>query len=446
MPAQAGTHDKVETIVMTAVGPGLRRDDERASIDRLRDAAWLHTPGIRRVFAALATTGATSRAVGGAVRNTLLGHAIDDVDIATTAAPEMVMVAALRAGIAAHPTGLQHGTVTLVADDLTFEVTTLRRDVETDGRHATVAFTDNWAEDAGRRDFTINALYCDSDGTLFDPLGGAADLSPTRVRFIGDARARIREDYLRILRFFRFSARYVADGADAEGLAACSVERDGLAQISAERIRVELLKLLVTDRAAAMCRVMQQHGFLSGMLGLAPAPGRLERMIAIEAALQRTPDAILRLAALVIAAGTDAGALARRLRLSGDERRRLVWIAADLGTLTAPPNTRSMRPRIYARGTDAARDTILAAWAASAASTTDTLWRAALDLTASWPPPVLPITGQDVMALGVASGPVVGQRLSTIEAWWIAQDFAPDRAACLDELARLAAPPPGPQG
>ncbi len=411
------------------------------TISPLPSAPWLGTPGIRRVFAALATTGATSRAVGGAVRNTLLGHAIDDVDIATTATPEMVMAAAQRAGIAAHPTGLQHGTVTLVADGLTFEVTTLRRDVETDGRHATVAFTGNWAEDAGRRDFTINALYCDADGTLFDPLGGAADLSPTRVRFIGDARARIREDYLRILRFFRFSARYVTNGADAEGLAACGAERDGLARISAERIRVELLKLLATDRAASMCRIMQAHGFLSGLLGLAPAPGRLERMIAIEAAQQRVPDPILRLAALVIAPATDAGALARRLRLSGDERRRLVWIAADLGALAAPPDTGRMRRHIYTRGTDAARDTILAAWAASPASTGDAHWQSALDLAASWPPPALPITGQDVLALGVASGPAVGQQLAFLEAWWIAHDFAPDRATCLAELTRLVASP-----
>jgi poly(A) polymerase len=320
-----------------------------AALTRLRSAPWLATSGIRRVFTALATQGATSRVVGGAVRNTLLGHAIDDVDIATTATPEVVMAAALAVGIAAHPTGLQHGTVTLVADGLTFEVTTLRRDVETDGRHATVAFTDNWAEDAGRRDFTINALYCDPDGTLFDPLDGAADLLPTRVRFIGDARARIREDYLRILRFFRFSARYAADGADAEGLAACGAERGGFARISAERIRVELLKLLVCDRAADMCRIMQAHGFLSGQLGLAPAPGRLERMIAIEAALQRKPDPILRLAALAVAAGTDVGALARRLKLSGEERRRLVWIAADLGGLKRTPDARAMRRRIYAR-------------------------------------------------------------------------------------------------
>jgi poly(A) polymerase len=404
----------------------------------LHSAPWLRTPGICRVFAALATTGATSRAVGGAVRNTLLGHAIDDVDIATTATPQAVMAAANASGIAAHPTGLQHGTVTLVADGLTFEVTTLRRDVETDGRHATVAFTDNWAEDAGRRDFTINALYCDPDGTLFDPLGVAADLSPTRVRFIGDPRARIREDYLRILRFFRFSARY-ADGVDPESLAACGAERAGLVRISAERIRVEMLKLLVTARAAEMCRVMQAHGFLSGLLGLAPAPGRLARMIAIEAVLQRKPDPVLRLAALAVAAGTDAGALTRRLKLSGEERRRLVWIAADLGGLAQPPDARAMHRRIYARSNEAALDTLLAAWAASSQALTDANWRSALDVTASWSAPTLPITGQDVMALGVPGGPAVGKALTAVEAWWIESDFAADRSACLAQLVAVVA-------
>ncbi len=406
---------------------------------RLRAAPWLRTSGIRRVFAALASTGATSRAVGGAVRNTLLGEPIDDVDIATTATPDVVMAAAQAAGIACHPTGLQHGTVTLVADGFTFEVTTLRRDVETDGRHAIVAFTGNWAEDASRRDFTINALYCDPDGTLFDPLGGAADLSPPRVRFIGDARARIREDYLRILRFFRFSARYAADGADVDGLAACGAERAGLARVSAERMRGELLKLLVTDRAAGICRVMQSHGFLSGLLGLAPAPGRLERMIAIEATQRAKPDPILRLAALAVAAETDVGALARRLRLSSEERRRLVWIAADLGGLKVPPDARVLRRRIYARGTDAVRDTLHAAWAASPQATHDARWQSALDVTASWPPPTLPITGQDVMALGVAGGPAVGKALAAVEAWWIESDFTAEREACLMQLAWVVA-------
>ena len=205
-----------------------------AMLSRLRSAAWLASPALARVFAALAGTGAQSRVVGGAVRNTLLCEPVDDIDIATAARPDAVIAAAARPRIAAHPTGLQHGTVTLVADGTAFEVTTLRRDVATDGRHATVAFTDDWAADARRRDFTINALYASADGTLFDPLGGAADLDPVRIRFIGDARERIREDYLRILRFFRFAARFGDGPLDATGLAACDAERPGLARVSTD--------------------------------------------------------------------------------------------------------------------------------------------------------------------------------------------------------------------
>jgi poly(A) polymerase len=409
-----------------------------ADLQRLKAAPWLRSTGIMRVFATLASTGAISRAVGGAVRNTLLGHAIDDVDIATTAAPETVLAAAKSAGIAAIPTGLQHGTVTLVADTATFEVTTLRRDVRTDGRHADVAFTSDWVEDASRRDFTINALYCDADGTLFDPLGGVGDLAPTRVRFIGEPRDRIREDYLRILRFFRFSARYGAGGADAAGLAACSAERDGLRRISAERIRVEMLKLLATDRAADVCRTMQSHGFLIGILGLAAFPGRLQTLVEIEQSLRRVPDPVLRLAALAMTAGGDAGALARRLKLSGDERGRLAAVASSLGTLHAPPEPQALRRRIYAAGQPRAADMVLAAWAASGDGRDRERWHTAL-ATQTWVPPVLPINGQDIMALGVAAGPGLGQLRATVEDWWLARDFAPDRAACLAELAHIVA-------
>ncbi len=409
-----------------------------AALDRLRAAPWLRTPGILRVFAALASTGATTRAVGGAVRNTLLAEAISDIDIATTATPERVLEAARNVGLSAIPTGLRHGTVTLVADGATFEVTTLRRDVDTDGRHATVAFTDDWLLDASRRDFTINALYCDPDGTLFDPLGGAADLMPPRVRFIGDAGARIREDYLRILRFFRFTARYGHDGADREGLMACGAERAGLARISAERVRVELLKLLATARAAETCRNMQAHGFLSGLLGLAPAPGRLQHVMALETHLGGDPDPLLRLAALCVTAGMDVGPLARRLKLSGEERRRLGAVATALGPLHTALDAARSRRHVYAVGSHLARYGLLAAWAASGAPATDAAWRAALRVAETWPPPTLPVTGVDVMALGVAAGPNIGRLLAQIEDWWVAADFAPGRAACLGELARLS--------
>ena len=409
---------------------------------RLRDAPWLKTPAITRVFTALATTGKISRAVGGAVRNTLLEHPIDDVDIATAATPEQVLVAAKGAGLSAIPTGLQHGTVTLVADSIHYEVTTLRRDVTTDGRHAVVAFTDDWVLDASRRDFTINALYCDADGTLFDPLGGLSDLAPARVRFIGDARARIREDYLRILRFFRFSARYTEDAVDAEGLAACGLERAGLAHVSAERIRVELLKLLGHRRAPDICRVMQAHGFLVSMLGCVPSPGRLDRLQAIELALCREPDPLLRLAALALHPSGDAGPMARRLRLSGDERGRLAAICADWATVQAETGARADRRAIYRRGTAGFRDIALVAWAGSAKTHQDPDWPARMAMADTWPPPRLPLTGQDVMALGVPGGPAVGLALVALEMWWMEHDFVPDRAACLAELNRRTVLPP----
>ena len=222
--------------------------------------AWLQSRAIRKVFAALKAGDAEARIVGGAVRNALIDRPVKEVDIATTALPEDVMRLAREAGLGAHPTGIDHGTVTVVADGIPFEVTTLRRDVETDGRHAVVAFTTTWEEDAARRDFTINALYCDDDGTLYDPVGGLDDLRKRRVRFIGDPRARIREDYLRILRFFRFSADYGNGQIDPTGLAAADGLKDGLALLSSERVRAEILKLLAAPGRAEVVRVMYDHG------------------------------------------------------------------------------------------------------------------------------------------------------------------------------------------
>ena len=317
---------------------------------RLRSAPWLRTPAIRRVFDVLATTGAVSRAVGGAVRNTLLGQAISDVDIATAATPDQVRAAAARAGLDAIPTGLAHGTVTLVSDGVPFEVTTLRRDVATDGRHATVAFTDNWVADASRRDFTINALYCDADGTLFDPLGGAADLTPPRVRFIGDPHARIREDALRILRFFRFSAEYAQrepDGAlgfetiafDVVGLAACRARTGDLAGLSAERVRAELMKILVAPGAAGAIDAMPADGLLAAVLGTAPQGDAFLRLTGLEAALKRPPDAVLRLAALAVRGRGDVTVLKRRLRLFTAEAARL---AAACGPAMPDPSHKTL--------------------------------------------------------------------------------------------------------
>src|SRR6478736_4340296 len=265
----------------------------------LAGAEWLTRPGMRAVFTALGPDGVETRVVGGAVRDTLLGLPVTQaVDLATTAEPEKVIALAERAGLKTVPTGIDHGTVTVIADGAPFEVTTLRRDVETYGRRAKIAYTTSWEEDAKRRDFTLNALYADRDGKVFDPLGGYGDLQAGRVRFIGDAEARIREDYLRILRFFRFNAYYGKGGLDVEGLRAAVRLREGLGQLSAERIGGELKRILVAPGATRAVEALFDYGLLTSLLGGVPRLARLARLVSIETALWLPPDAALRLAAL----------------------------------------------------------------------------------------------------------------------------------------------------
>ena len=269
-----------------------------SDLPRLSGAPWLQRPETQAVFAALAARNFAARAVGGAVRNALLGLPVTDVDIATTARPDEVVAAAEAAGLKTVPTGIAHGTVTIISGGSAYEVTTLRKDVETHGRHATVAFTDDWTADARRRDFTLNALYCSADGEVFDPLSGYADLMARRVRFIGDAGERIREDYLRILRFFRFTAAYGEGPPDRPGLDACVRERAGLAILSGERMREEMLRLLAAPRGPSSMAVMLDYrAAAAGAWPGAPAgvacPARR-----LQAALGLAPDAVLRLAAL----------------------------------------------------------------------------------------------------------------------------------------------------
>ncbi len=299
----------------------MARAKNDSGLPSLADAEWLTRPQTRAVFDALTAGGAEARAVGGAVRNALMGVPVKDVDIATTALPEDVMRLAERAGLHPVPTGIEHGTVTVVANKMPFEVTTLRRDIETFGRHAKVTFATDWREDAMRRDFTMNALYCDAEGTVHDPLGGYGDLQTKRVRFIGDARQRIREDYLRILRFFRFGAQYGdADAPDADGLAAATAEKAGLAQLSGERIRAELMLLLAAPSAVPALRSMRDSGIIEPLLGVEGNVELVERLAAIEQTLGRAPEPLLRLAAL--ASGTRED-LRDRLRLSTAEGDRL---------------------------------------------------------------------------------------------------------------------------
>jgi poly(A) polymerase len=402
------------------------------------DAPWLKSAPLAKVFAAFAAEGVEVRAVGGAVRNALLGCASADVDLATPALPANVTRIADAAGLSVYPTGIDHGTVTVVADGVPFEVTTLRRDVETDGRRAVVAFTRDWDEDAARRDFTINALYCDATGTVCDQVGGLADLNARRVRFIGDASMRIREDYLRILRFFRFTAAYAEGAPDAAGLSACIALKDGIAKLAGERVGAEMLKLLAAPRAGDVVKVMQAVSILSAVLGNRCDAENLERLQAIEAALELTPDALTRLAALAIDRPEDVAPIADRLRLSKAETDALNHAASVNVARDSEPFDNASRSVIYRVGSEAYKRAYLIAWARSQALATDPAKTQNFASAVKWRAPTMPFKGSDVLALGVAPGPRVGVILKAFEAWWIGEDFPADGTGLSNKLNALA--------
>jgi poly(A) polymerase len=404
----------------------------------LAGADWLVRPETQAVLGAFSAAGYDARVVGGAVRNALLGEPVTDIDIATTATPEQVTAAALAAGLGAVPTGLTHGTVTVIADRTPFEVTTLREDVETFGRHARVAFTADWVADARRRDFTINALYCDRDGNVSDPLGGLDDLAARRVRFIGDARERIREDALRILRFFRFNARYCRDAPDAEGLAACAAERARLAHLSAERVRVEILKLLEAPGAASAIAVMFAHGFIVDVLGRSPRIGIFEQLVTLDAASRRPADSLLRLSALAVAVDEDCDYLAARLRLSRAERDDLVVVDPRLIGLAALDIADQHRA-LYAIGADRWRRLAMVGAACAGTAETRAAWGKLGELAERWNVPRFPLGGRDALALGLTPGPHIGSLLADLEADWMAEDFAAGPAELRARLAARAA-------
>jgi tRNA nucleotidyltransferase/poly(A) polymerase len=359
------------------------------------------------------------------------------VDLATTALPQLVMTLAAKAGLKAVPTGIEHGTVTIVADGVPFEVTTLRRDVETFGRHATVAFTEDWHEDARRRDFTLNALYAASDGTLFDPLGGYDDVLSGRVRFIGDAEARIKEDYLRILRFFRFNAYYGKGPFDPDGLRAAVALRGGMAQLSAERVAGEVRRILVAPQAMRAVEALFDYGLLTDILGGVPRLQRFERLVAIEKALRREEDAMTRLAALAVFVGEDAARLSARLHLSNAEQAVLALGAGDHDHSLLPGEAAAKRllywlgPRDYEAAT-------LIAFADSGAAPIDKEWGKAAALGERWQAPVFPLKGTDVMAHCGVEGPALGALLKTLEAEWVGQGFAASKGELLERAAKLS--------
>ena len=408
--------------------------------DRLISAPWLASPATQAVFEALEGGGYTARAVGGIVRNTLLGLPATDIDIATNALPVETIRLATAAGLKTIATGLAHGTVTIIAHGIPFEVTTLRRDVETDGRHAQVAFTDNWAVDAARRDFTINALYCSRDGRVFDPLGGVADLHPVKVRFIGSAGERICEDYLRILRFFRFTATYCADGvADGDGLAACIAHRDGLARISGERIQAELMKLLAAPHAAGVTKVLVDSGVFSALFDQTPQFKVFSRLAAIETGLKRSADPLLRFAALAVQTVADVAAFDRRLKFSARDRNRLADVVTNQTGIDAGLSFDEAKRAAYGMGIPGYRDAVLLNWACGDRPVDDAAFAQLVSLPERWTPPLFPLSGGDVRALGIPAGPEIGVLLARIEADWIAGGFAADRPALLAALRERVA-------
>jgi poly(A) polymerase len=409
--------------------------------DSLGERHWMTTPATIAVLDALEAEGGPdcARFVGGCVRNTLVGRPVDDLDIATILTPDRVTKALKKAGIRAVPTGIEHGTVTAVSKHVPHEITTLRRDVSTDGRRATVAFTTDWNEDAQRRDFTLNALYARRDGSIFDPTGhGVADTKSGRIVFVGDPEQRLVEDHLRNLRYFRFYAWFGKGKPDPAAVAACAKLKDSIDALAVERISKELLKLLAADDPRAAVRLMAETGVLDVVLKLPVNLARFEALVDIELDQLFECDPVLRLAALLPDDQVAALALATRLRLSNLDRDRIVAALAPTPVLKSWMSPREIRRDIYRSGQALFRDRAKLAWAASARTAATMQWRGLIALAEGWTPPQLPLTGQDILAAGVPRGPLVGQVMQEVEAWWIDHDFLDDKLSVIEKLKAVA--------
>lgn len=404
----------------------------------INHTAWFKAKETQALIAALeAARPGCARFVGGCVRNTLMGREVDDIDVATQLTPDRVVEVCAKAGFAAHPTGIEHGTVTVVVNHRPFEVTTLRRDVSTDGRRATVAFTGKWEEDAERRDFRMNALYADAAGVVHDPTGGGLeDVRKGRVIFIGDAATRIREDYLRILRFFRFNAWYARGPIDPKGLDACADLIAGLDTLSVERIWKEVKKLLGAPDPRAAWEGMTAIEVRARALPELSNEARLDALVTIEADLMLPVDAMTRIAA-ALADQESARALARRLKLSNDERDRLVAAFGEELKITSYMSLREMRRAIYRIGNEAFRDRVMLAWAGAGGAKAQQ-WRALTAHAQMWTPPKLPLTGDEVLAAGVPAGPKIGLVMREVEDWWIDADFPDDKLSVIERLKAVA--------
>ena len=391
-----------------------------SKLPSLSRARWLKEASLQQVFALVAEAGGEARVAGGAVRNALLGEPIGDIDIATTLPPQKITDVFKAAGLSVHPTGIEHGTVTVVVDHKPYEITTLRRDVATDGRRAVVAFTDDWKEDALRRDFTVNALFCDADGKIHDYTNGYADIRRKRIIFVGGPAARIKEDYLRILRFFRFLAAYDKMTADRASLAACVRLKRGLLGLSAERIAREMFKLLVGPRAVPVLKLMAKHNVLKNIVS---------HTVEFRVISRLPPDPLLR--AFVLAKKPES--LREIWRLSNNQAKRIESLLQGTA-LTPKLRENEQRKLLYAMGSEAWRDVVHLAWAKSRASLTDRAWQRMLKLPSRWVVPSFPVTGRDLIELGFPSGPDLGRELKRLEDYWIASDFKSTKDELIESI------------
>ncbi|MCA1909415.1 MAG: CCA tRNA nucleotidyltransferase [Magnetospirillum sp.] len=416
-------------------------------LGQLSPQPWMQAAETQKVLAALMADGAEVRFVGGCVRDSVLKRPIKDIDIATHDTPDTVMALLDRAGIKVIPTGIAHGTVTAVVGKAHFEITTLREDVETFGRHARVSFTDDWTADAARRDFTMNAMFADSQGRVYDPFNGLADLAAGQVRFVGDPMKRIDEDVLRLLRFFRFHAHYGRPPMDQKALVACRKLAPRLVELSGERVAGELIRLLQAPDPAAALLVMKGEGILAHVLPEADELGRLKVLSWLESrGLVRpgiAPDPLRRLGAILHGDTAAIQAVGDRLKLSAAQIARLVSIAVPKVEVHDGVDQVQARRALRRVGADTFRDLALVAWADAKArsgmthSQETSRWLRLLDWADSWQPVVLPVRGADCLELGVPRGPAIGQALARVEAWWEERDYRPGRDECLDRL-RLA--------
>jgi len=402
-----------------------------------KDHPWIISKDIQRIFSALPE--GTLRFVGGCVRNALLGEPVRDIDLACQLEPIEVQSTLKIAGIKTVPTGIEHGTVTAVVDEKPFEITSLRKDIETDGRRAIVSFTQDWVEDAQRRDFTINALYADTDGHIYDPTGrGLADIEKRTLHFVGEADARVQEDYLRILRFFRFLAWYGGKAkVDAQALKACRDNRRGLKKVSTERIWTEYKRLLEAPDPQRALRIMLTNDILDMLFPEASNIEGLEKMVGLESREGLTPDPMLRIMSM---SGRDEFALAgfcKRLKTSKAERRRLLGWAGDRTSFDPREDERNKKIAIFHAGQDVALDRLIIRAAGEEDTVMATRWIALHEFAKDWDIPEFPLKGRDLKSAGLKDGPEIGTKLAALKALWVRSGFTADKARLIQALALI---------